>query len=71
MKNLERLIEKEKALRGKKHYDHDVQIIAADMLYEMLELPKWKFWLRYPYLRHLDIMNRIHKNCCGFKWDEE
>lgn len=63
---IKKLIEQEKQLRGKRHEIEDLQIIASKMLFIFLEIPKWKVFSWYPIVRHLKLMERLHKKCCGF-----
>ena len=64
------LQQQERVMRKVKHQKCNVQIIVANMIYIALDIPAWKFWKRYPILRHLDIMTKVHKNCCGFDINE-
>ena len=63
------LVQKEKTLRKVKHHDFDTQRIVADMLFILLDIPKWKVWAWYPIARYVDIMRRTHKNSCGLELD--
>lgn len=66
---IKKLIEQEQALRQRDHEEFEVQKIAADLLFIYLEIPRWKVWAWYPIVRRLVLMEKMHKNCCGFSLD--
>lgn len=65
----QKLIEKDRALLRREHEDFDAQIILSDLLYIYLETPRWKVWEWYPIIRHVNLMEHLHANCCGLEID--
>ena len=67
--NFEQLKEKEKTLREGTHEHFEIQGILADMLFILLEMPKWKIWAWFPIARYVELIGREHKICCEIELD--
>ena len=66
---IKKLVDREKKLRKVNHEEFDIEGILADMLFIIVEIPKWKIWEWYPIARHGDLIESEHKNCCGIELD--
>ena len=66
---IKKLVDREKKLRKVNHEEFDIEGILADMLFIIVEIPKWKIWEWYPIARHVDLIESEHKNCCGIELD--
>lgn len=63
------LKQKDRTMLKAKHEDFDTQRNVADMLFILLDTPKWKVWRWIPIAIYVQKMEKTHKNCCGLELD--